>query len=82
MRVIGLAVLLSIGGCVNADTVYLANGVKVVRITCTLRTDALTPCYKTAGDICGPRGYTIYDWDGQPWSTPYPAPTRWITWAP
>jgi hypothetical protein len=31
-------------------------------------------CFKTAGSICGPRGFVIYDWNGLPWKEPYPEP--------
>lgn len=69
-----LAILVSLGGCVSIDADHLATGMKVVRIGCTLALDRGTTCYKVAGDICGRRGFALYDWDGTPWPLPYPDP--------
>jgi hypothetical protein len=66
--------LVALGGCFSFETAYLANGTKVVRIGCSLAVDGYTRCYKTAGDLCGPRGYVLFDWDGKPWALPYPDP--------
>ena len=64
------ALLPMLAGCAVSEPSYLANGQKVVRIKCDIALDGMTSCVKTAGDICGPRGYVIYDWNGQAWPTP------------
>jgi hypothetical protein len=69
---LGLPVL---AGCGWAEPAYLANGMKVVRIACSMTIDAGSSCYKMAGDICGRRGFALFDWDGKPWQLPYPDPT-------
>ncbi|MEJ0017445.1 MAG: hypothetical protein WDN25_12920 [Acetobacteraceae bacterium] len=66
--------LLMLTGCVTTEPAYLATGLPVTRVACTISVDALGLCYKAAGDLCGPRGFAIYDWDGRPWSLPYPDP--------
>ena len=75
MRSTGLAALLSLlAGCAQTQPAFLANGQQVVRVTCDLAIDGMTACFRTAGDICATRGFVIYDWNGQPWDRPYPAP--------
>lgn len=66
--------LLPLGGCSQVETTYLANGTRVARISCGLAMDSFTRCFKTAGDMCGQRGYVLFDWDGKPWPLPYPDP--------
>jgi hypothetical protein len=68
------ALSLLLGGCSQVETAYLANGTRVARISCGLATDSFARCYKTAGDMCGGRGYVLFDWDGKPWPLPYPDP--------
>jgi hypothetical protein len=67
--------LLAAAGCTWAEPAYLANGMKVVRIACGMTIDAGSSCYKIAGDVCGRRGFALFDWDGKPWQLPYPDPT-------
>jgi hypothetical protein len=62
------------GGCSQVEMAYLANGTKVARISCGLAMDSFARCFKTAGDMCGRRGYVLFDWDGKPWPLPYPDP--------
>ena len=69
-----VASLLLLAGCASVEPAYLANGIKVVRIDCGLAVDGAAACYKTAGDICGRRGFALFDWDGKPWELPYPDP--------
>ncbi len=52
----------------------LSNGQEVVRVTCALAIRGTTACFAKAGEICGQRGYVIFDWSGKPWSEPYPDP--------
>src|SRR5438067_10327739 len=68
------ASLLVLAGCAQVETAYLANGTRVARISCGLAVDSFTRCFKTAGDMCGRRGYVLFDWDGKPWPLPYPEP--------
>jgi hypothetical protein len=63
-----------LAGCASVEPAYLANGMKVVRIGCGLAVDGAAACYKAAGDICGRRGFALFDWDGKPWEQPYPDP--------
>jgi len=60
--------------CTTVERSHLPNGVAVNKVTCSMTNDSLRRCYQAAGDICGPRGYTVYHWDGTPWSKPYPDP--------
>lgn len=64
--------LLALASCTWVEPAYLANGMKVVRIACGMTIDAGSSCYKIAGDICGRRGFALFDWDGKPWQLPYP----------
>jgi hypothetical protein len=66
--------LIALAGCAWVEPAYLANGMKVVRIACGMTIDAGSSCYKMAGDICGRRGFALFDWDGKPWQLPYPDP--------
>src|SRR5689334_7262697 len=68
------ALSLLLGGCSHVETAYLANGTRVVRINCGLSVDSFVQCFKTSGDMCGQRGYVLFDWDGKPWPLPYPDP--------
>ncbi len=77
MRLLPLAallLLLSMTGCAQTDHVSLSNGQQAVRITCALAIDGMTSCFRAAGDLCGTRGFVIFDWNGQPWAQPYPDP--------
>jgi hypothetical protein len=66
--------LITLAGCAWVEPAYLTNGMKVVRIACGMTIDAGSSCYKMAGDICGRRGFALFDWDGKPWQLPYPDP--------
>lgn len=66
--------VLMLPSCTWVEPAYLANGMKVVRIACSMTIDAGSSCYKVAGDVCGRRGFALFDWDGKPWSLPYPDP--------
>jgi hypothetical protein len=68
----GLALSLVLGGCSQVETAYLANGTRVARIYCGLAVEGFAQCFKTAGEMCGQRGYVLFDWDGKPWPLPYP----------
>jgi hypothetical protein len=69
-----LSLSLLLGGCSQVETAYLANGTRVARISCGLAMDSFVQCFKTAGEMCGRRGYVLFDWDGKPWPLPYPDP--------
>lgn len=75
---LGAAAVLLLGGCYVIEPAYLANGVKVARITCAMELDSVAQCYKAAGDLCGPRGFILFDWDGRPWALPYPDPASLV----
>lgn len=68
------ATMLLFAGCAITQPTYLSNGTKVVRITCAMAVDGMSRCFRAAGDLCGPRGFAIYDWSGTPWKEPYPDP--------
>ncbi|MEQ8344243.1 MAG: hypothetical protein RIB84_27290 [Sneathiellaceae bacterium] len=67
--------------CMSSERTYLPTGQAVNRLTCSLSGEAMKRCYQAAGEICGERGYTIYDWDGSPWATPYPDPAAFDDYA-
>jgi hypothetical protein len=79
MRLAWFAVsLIALAGCATTQPAYLANGQKVVRINCELALNRMVSCFQTAGNICGPQGFLIYDWNGDRWVKPYPDPdTIW-----
>jgi hypothetical protein len=68
------AFLILLAGCAAYEPVYLANGQRVVRVTCAVAVDRMTSCFTAAGNICGPRGFVLYNWDGDAWAKPYPDP--------
>ena len=73
-RVCFAATLVLLTGCAVTQPTYLSNGQRVIRVSCNLAVNKMVACFKTAGGICGPRGFVIYDWNGQPWRQPYPEP--------
>jgi hypothetical protein len=68
------AVLVLLASCAQTDHVSLSNGQQAVRVTCNLAIDGMASCFRTAGNLCGPRGFVLFDWNGQPWAMPYPGP--------
>jgi hypothetical protein len=75
MRLFAVAALLFLlAGCADTEPAYLSNGQAVVRITCGFAIDGMTRCFREAGDLCGSRGFVIFDWNGEPWAKPYPEP--------
>lgn len=66
---------LTLSGCVSVERAWLPSGAPVNQVSCSLSIDSMARCYRAAGDLCGPRGYVIYDWDGTPWPRPYPEPS-------
>lgn len=75
MRLAGsAAILVLLAGCAATEPASLANGQAVIRVTCSLAIDGVAGCFKAAGNICGARGYTIFDWNGKAWPMPYPEP--------
>ncbi len=72
------ASLIALAGCASTQRAYLANGQPVVRINCGFALNGMVSCFQTAGNICGPYGFLIYDWNGNRWPIPYPDPdTLW-----
>lgn len=71
---LGAAALLSAASCTSASPAHLVSGQPVVRVTCGMAVDGITACYRRAGEVCGARGFLIYDWNGRPWTQPYPNP--------
>jgi hypothetical protein len=69
-----VAPLLMLAGCAQTAPTFLSNGQEVIRVTCGQAIRGATACFAKAGEICGPRGYVLFDWGGKPWSTPYPDP--------
>ena len=74
-RLLWLVPAVFLSACVTNERTYLRNGVAVNEISCKLRVDSLARCYRAAGEMCGPRGYVIFDWDGTEWPRPYPDPS-------
>ncbi|MBS0642580.1 MAG: hypothetical protein U1E70_24830 [Acetobacteraceae bacterium] len=69
-----LASVLLLAGCAQTTPTFLANGQEVIRVTCNNTIQGATACFAAAGEICGPRGYVLFDWTGKPWPLPYPEP--------
>ena len=75
MHRVCFAVCLSLlTSCAVTQPTFLSNRQRVLRISCDIAVDKMVACFKTAGSICGPRGFVIYDWNGLPWKEPYPEP--------
>jgi hypothetical protein len=75
VRTITLTVCLTLlAGCTSTEPVFLTTGQHAARIRCGNALDGMAACFKAAGDVCGPQGFTIYDWNGKAWPRPYPDP--------
>jgi hypothetical protein len=66
--------MLLFAACTTASPTYLANGMAAYRITCNPGFAGLNTCYEAAAELCGRRGFAVYDWSGVPWPLPYPDP--------
>lgn len=63
-----LLVLLLLPGCVSSSPVHLANGIRAYKIECGMNPRGIAACLQAAGDVCGNRGFQLYDWFGAPLS--------------
>jgi len=66
MRVALLILGLLLAACATADPINFADGQQGYAIKCDLGLNGLDLCYRKAGDLCGQRGYTLHDWQGNP----------------
>ena len=77
MRPLAVLVTLAflVAGCqTTTERTFLSNGQPAVRVMCANTIGGVTNCLKTAGDLCGARGFVLFHWNGQPWARPYPGP--------
>ena len=56
---------LVVSGCATANLTYLADGQPAYQVNCNLGLDGFNRCYRKAGEICGKRGFVLYDWQGR-----------------
>lgn len=73
-RFLLLAIVTAVAGCTAAQPTYLANGAPAQILTCALGVDSINRCYRTAGQLCGARGFMTYDWQGKPIAMPHTDP--------
>jgi hypothetical protein len=66
MRLTPAILGLLLAGCATADPVNFANGQAGYAIKCDLGLNGLDQCYRKAGSLCGERGYSLHDWQGNP----------------
>jgi hypothetical protein len=59
IAVIAIAALLT--GCTVAKAVYLPDGRSAAQLSCSGWANSWGQCEKTAGDMCGSRGYDVAD---------------------
>lgn len=59
-----LAVILGLFGCAISSPVHLADGSEGYKISCNGSASSFGVCLEKAGEICGTRGYTLFDKDG------------------
>lgn len=69
-----LGLILALSACAQRQTAFLPTGQEVSHITCGLALGGAVACFRSAGELCGFRGYTLYDWDGKAWHEPFPSP--------
>jgi len=50
---------LALTGCVTVTPTYSPQGQEAYTITCNGYARSWGTCYERAGDVCGPRGYTV-----------------------
>lgn len=63
-----------VAGCATVKQTHLANGMPAYLVNCEVSLTGHDLCYRKAGDLCGYRGYTLYDWKGRvlPMQKPIP----------
>jgi arabinogalactan endo-1,4-beta-galactosidase len=52
-------------GCATADEVYVQDGRLGYNISCDGMALSMRDCMQKASDLCGARGYDVYNADGQ-----------------
>lgn len=62
---IQLLLVLLLSGCATSSELYLANGQKGYAINCNGAANSISTCYEKAGELCGSKGYTLLDRDGE-----------------
>lgn len=63
MKPLILVVLLS--GCAMSSEMYLPDGSKGYNISCDGTANSMGNCFQKAGQLCGERGYTVVNREGQ-----------------
>ncbi|MDP3008274.1 MAG: hypothetical protein Q8N30_04290 [Methylococcales bacterium] len=65
MRIVILGLATILGGCVMSSEVYLPDGTKGFNISCNGSANSISNCFEKAGDICGAKGYDLFNREGQ-----------------
>lgn len=73
-RLIGLGVVVLLAGCATSQPTYLANGMRAYQVDCSMAVSGLNACYAVAAELCGGRGFGVFDWDGRAVPMPYVEP--------
>jgi hypothetical protein len=63
--VLKFVALLSLAGCATSRQVYLPDGSQGFSISCDGAAVGMNVCLEKAGQVCGSRGYTILNREGQ-----------------
>lgn len=56
-----MAIILTVSGCATVNPTYTGDGEKAYTLNCSGNARGWDKCLKSAGDICGSRGYKILD---------------------
>lgn len=63
IKILLIATIL-LNGCAISTPVYLADGSHGYKISCNGAASNFGTCIEKAGEICGSKGYTLFDRDG------------------
>lgn len=63
--VVGLTAIATLSGCVTATPIMTPSGQQGFSLNCSALND-IGQCYKKAGELCGGRGYEIFDQNNKP----------------
>ncbi len=65
MKIYFLLLVLMLTGCARSSPVYLPDGQSGYALSCSGNILSWNSCYAKAGELCGARGYTIIQKDGE-----------------
>lgn len=60
-----ICVIFVLAGCATSTEMYLPEGSKGYNISCDGTMQSMGACFQKAGELCGSRGYTLLDREGE-----------------